>query len=533
MFIIFTFKYRDRVNFIKIIFVLILSILAARLTVLQIYPSEEVLNNYVSNQRENICDLKYKIYDANGKDMLDYKEKYVLVIDKKPFSLNNYEENLQELLALNFIMEDEVEDFNYLDIMKSTGKQYFYISKDSYEKIKKIINIKGIYVYTYEEAEKREAWSVENILSDMPEESTIVENSIYDNINNWTKENIKPHLDFFLDSKSVYVETNEDDDTTNKNLKLTIDSDIQEKIKTILKDDKYSNLENIGVTIMESDTGKIRAMVQKDETEANINLGIEGSGFEPGSIFKLITLSAALEEGEVTMNDLFNCTGRICKSGAHGNLTLESALIISCNDCFAKVGEKLGYNNILKYAKDSGLFSKVLDISGEGTNETIGSEPDIEAGIDNISIGQCLTVSPIQMLGATNAIVNNGIYIKPYIIDSIVDDDVNEEEAITTESHRVYSETTSKLVKRSMIEVVNKGTGINAKLPGVTIGGKTGSATGGNGDTHGWFTGFFELKGKTYTMTVFVPNLKNDDENLGGGNTAAPIFKDIVKLLYS
>lgn len=519
-------------KFIKIIFISILCILIVRLTVLQLYPTEEVQSNYVSNQRENICDLKYRIYDASGKDMLNYKDKYVLVIDKKPFSLNNYEENLQELLALNFIMKDEVDGFSYLDIMKSNGKQYFYISEEAYNKINKLENIKGIYTYKYEEAEKKEAWSIENIMSNMPEESNIVANSMYDDIYRWTKDNLNPYMDFVLDSKSVYATNNKSTEEGNKNIKLTIDSYIQDKIKDVLKEDKYSEIENIGVTMIESNTGKIRAMVQKDETEPNINLGIEGSGFEPGSVFKIITLSAALEEGDVTMSDILNCSGRICKSGAHGNLTLENAFVLSCNECFAKVGEKVGYDNVLKYAKDSGLFSKVLNISGEGNNETFGTEPEKDAGMDNISIGQCLNVSPLQMLGATNAIVNDGYYVKPYIIDSIVDNEGNTIQDITTESHRVYSETTSRLTKRAMLEVVSRGTGVNAKVMGVTMGGKTGSATSGTGDTHGWFTGFFELNGKTYTMIIFVPNLKNDGENLGGGNTAAPIFKDIVKSLY-
>jgi cell division protein FtsI/penicillin-binding protein 2 len=137
------------------------------------------------------------------------------------------------------------------------------------------------------------------------------------------------------------------------------------------------------------------------------------------------------------------------------------------------------------------------------------------------------------MLAATNSIVNDGVYVKPYIVESILDVDDNLVKNFDTEKKKVFSKTTSKIIKNSMLEVVNKGTGMNAQVKGVEIGGKTGSATSGTGDTvHGWFVGCFTINNKKYSMSVFVPNIPKEGENgeeLGGGNTAAPIFREIVK----
>ena len=100
---------------------------------------------------------------------------------------------------------------------------------------------------------------------------------------------------------------------------------------------------------------------------------------------------------------------------------------------------------------------------------------------------------------------------------------------------KVSLDVLSKLVKNAMIQVVNKGTGINAKLDGVEIGGKTGSATSGTQKTtHGWFAGYFEYNGQKYTLVVVAPNIGEthpDGRELGGGNTGAPIFRDIVNSL--
>ena len=120
----------------------------------------------------------------------------------------------------------------------------------------------------------------------------------------------------------------------------------------------------------------------------------------------------------------------------------------------------------------------------------------------------------------------------PYIT---VDNDGNVISTEESESRRVFSTTTSEIVQKSMSDVIWLGTGYEAKVEGINEGGKTGTSTGeGGGTNHGWFAGYFEYNGQKYTLVVVAPNIGEthpDGRELGGGNTGAPIFRDIVNSL--
>lgn len=535
MFYIFTEKFERNKRLIQVLATLmtVIMILTSRLYILQIYPSERVQSSYQNHQEENISNINYMILDTNGKDLMNYDKKYVLVIDSKPFSLNNYEETLEDLMALNFIMKSENPEFNYTDVMKQSGKIYYSISEETYNKINSLKNIKGIYTYITDEVDTKKAWSISSMLSkilDEEHEAGSLEGELY----NYLKNNEKPKSEFYLDNKAVYAKQSVSINDDNRNIKLTIDRDIEDKVREILDKEEYSYLSNVGITIMESDTGKIRAMVQKDESAANINLGIQQIGYEPGSIYKVITLGAALEMGLINIDNTFVCTGKICKQ-PHGKLSVEQAFEKSCNDIFAQIGSMVGYEKLMEYSQEQGLYSKVLNLESGSRIEAQGVKPSEEAGINNISIGQCMNVTPVQMLGAINTVANNGVYQKPYIVEGILDKNDKVVKEFKNDKKRIYSETTAKLIKNSMRQVIIKGTGIKAYIGDLDIGGKTGSATGSEGQTHGWFAGYFSIGEKNYTMVVFTPEIQaikdTNSQDLGGGDTAAPIFKDIVKKL--
>lgn len=512
--------------------------LTIRLYILMMYPTTSVQGELENHQVEYTSDSNYKLFDANGKSLINYKSKYVMVLDTKPFKLNNYEETLEDLLALNFIMKSEDEDFNFTDIMNQSGKLYYTITEETYEKLNKLNDIKGIYTYVYDELDLKERWNVENMIASI-DKNNVEEGSFESSILDIISENKRPTIGFHLDEKSIYRSNETNYGENNKNIRLTIDEDWSDKIRNVLNSDDYSNLDNVGVVLLEANTGKIKSMVQKDESEANINLGIGQLGLEPGSIFKVITEAIALNEGLVNISDSFSCNGNICsnsgKSYSHGTLTLGDALEVSCNDIFAKVGQLIGYKNMLKYTTNLGLYNKVLGLAGENREEAIGVMAKQSDGISNFAIGQCITVTPLQIAGAINAVVNDGVYIKPSLIEAIVDEDNNVIESAQNEENRIFSSTTSKLVKNNMYDVIWQGTGSAAKIEGITQGGKTGTATGeGGATTHGWFAGYFELNGKIYTLVISVPNIKGVDQNgneLGGGNTAAPIYREIIKSL--
>lgn len=526
---------------IKIIFavvLLIFFILIVRLYYIQIYPTELVGGELTNYQTETLSQMRYSVVDTNGNSLLKYKNKYVLVIDIKPFKLNNYEETLEDLLALNFIMKSEEDDFNYTDIMKATGKLYYDITEESYNKINKLSNLKGIYTYIYTEKDLSEGSKIENLIADI-ENNDIIQGSFQEKIYEIIKDNQYEESNFYLDDKSIYSIVKNTDTSDNKNIQLTIDTLWCNKIKEVLNYEEYSFLENIGVVLLESDTGKIKAMVQKNDLDSNINLAIGTLGYEPGSIFKVLTEAIALDLGLTSSDDVYMCNGAICsKNGepyGHGQLTVDEALQVSCNDIFAQLGAEIKYDNMIGYTKKLGLYEKVLGVSGENKEEATGVMPTERDGISNFSIGQCVMVTPLQIAGAINAVVNDGIYVKPYIIENIIDNNGNIIESEKTEEKRVFSDTTSEIVRQSMYDEIWKGTGYEAKVENIMEGGKTGTSTGEGGATnHGWFAGFFEYNNKRYTLVVIAPNIGDthpDGRELGGGNTGAPVFRDIINAL--
>lgn len=459
--------------------------------------------------------------------MLKYNKKYKLVIDSKPFSLNNYEESIQELMAFNYIMKSEDNNFNFSEIIKTGGKSYYNISEDTYNKINTLKTLKGIYTYVYDEKDSKNAWEIGSIIGNISDDN-IIKGTLQEELNNELRDNKIPKMDFMLDERAIYSNASLASIENNKGIKLTINSDIQAEIRKIFEKEEYAKFNNIGVTLIESKTGKIKAMVQKDESQPNINLGMEGLGYEPGSVFKVVTLASAIEEGKVNVNQKYFCNGSLCKGREHGYLNAQEALTKSCNTIFAQLGNTIGKSKLLRYSGEVGLFNRVLNMQQNGATEAIGAQPTIlEDGMNNISIGQSFNVTPLQMVGAINSVVNNGVYVKPYIIDELVDINDNVLKKYETESKREFSEVTSKLVKNAMREVVRTGTGIKANVYGVDIGGKTGTAEYRAGSDHGWFIGFFSVNNIEYTMCVMIPS----QEEVAGGDSAAPIFRDIVKML--
>ena len=523
-----------RVVGITTTYILILIILIVKLVFLQVSPSEHVsteMNNY---QKENLSQIKYRVFDTKGRDILDYNKKYIVILDTKPFMLNNYEETLEDLMALNFILKSEIKDFNYSDVMKSDGKIYYTVNEETFEKVNKLTNVKGIYTYIYDEVDTKEAWSTSSLLSKINEDN-IVSGSLESELYEYIRNNEYPIAKFYLDDKAIYGDGILSLGNNNRNIKLTIDLEWEKLIKDILKKEDYSFLKNVGVIVSEAETGKIRAMVQKDETEANVNLGIEQLGYEPGSIFKVITETVALDLGLIRPTDVFSCTGEICmKNGkpyGHGDLSVEDALKISCNDVFAKVGAKIGYDNMMNYLESLGMFKEVLNINGDNRKEASGVKPTEENSMNNISIGQTIITTPIQMSALYNTIANEGIYIKPTIVEGILDNDDNVIKNFENNSKRVFSETASKIAMESLSKVIWEGSGFEAKVENAEIGGKTGTSTGNGGTNHGWFAGYFVKDNKTYTIVVIAPNIGEkhpDGRELGGGNTGAPIFSDVV-----
>ncbi len=213
--------------------------------------------------------------------------------------------------------------------------------------------------------------------------------------------------------------------------------------------------------------------------------------YEPGSTFKALVLAAALEEGVVHESDHFFCNGRVqvadwtircSKREGHGDQDLSKAVQNSCNPAFVAIGQRLGAEKFYDYLEAYGFFEKTgLDSTVEGRSQ-IWSRSDFtsEQGIASLataSFGQTLKVTPIQMITAACSVVNGGHLMTPYLVQSVTDKDGN---VISTtqpnEVRQVVSEQTSATVCKILREVVDTGTGKNAKMAGYSIGGKTGTS---------------------------------------------------------
>ena len=215
--------------------------------------------------------------------------------------------------------------------------------------------------------------------------------------------------------------------------------------------------------------------------------------YEPGSTFKLITASAALEEG-ITQTDRageFNCGGGITIAGVrikcwryyrpHGAESLREALMNSCNPVFISLGQQIGVKKYYSYLNNFGFLHKTgIDLQGEGGSIFLQEEKVGPVELATISFGQRFEVTPIQMVTAVSAIANGGKYVTPRVVKGIVNSVSGELKEIEPKfQNNVISYETSQNVLSMMQSVVAEGTGKNAQVKGYSIGGKTGTSEDG------------------------------------------------------
>lgn len=213
--------------------------------------------------------------------------------------------------------------------------------------------------------------------------------------------------------------------------------------------------------------------------------------YEPGSTFKTIVASAALEEGTSTLNSSFTCHGSIMVQGAekamqchvfpqsHGTLDFTGAVVNSCNPSFVQIGAALGGDLFYKYFQAFGLTEKTgIDLPGEGISQYYtASQLQNPVSLASCSFGQSLTITPIQLITAVSAVVNGGYLYTPYVVQSVLDSNGNVVETTQpTVKRQVISEETSAKMREIMHQVVLQKPGSNAYVEGYDIGGKSGTA---------------------------------------------------------
>ncbi len=272
--------------------------------------------------------------------------------------------------------------------------------------------------------------------------------------------------------------------------------------------------------------------------------------YEPGSVFKLITASAALEEGitDTDNSGEFACTGSITVAGArikcwryykpHGSESLREGLMNSCNPVFIGLGQKLGVQTYYSYLRKFGLLEKTgINLSGEAKSIFIDEQKCGPVELATISFGQRFEITPIQLITAISSIANGGTLVTPRVVKATINSKTGEETELPVDTKRnTISKETSEKVLSMMESVVFEGTGKNSRVLGYRIGGKTGTSEDGvnTGKYVASFCGIAPVDNPQVVMLITLYNPTGEGGH-GGGGTAAPvagkIFSEILPYL--
>ena len=263
--------------------------------------------------------------------------------------------------------------------------------------------------------------------------------------------------------------------------------------------------------------------------------------YEPGSTFKILTLSAALEEGLIDKTTSVNCSGSVNISGhtihcsnkaGHGLQTLEQTVGNSCNPAFISYGLKLGTEKFYQYMRSFGIMSATgVDLGGEATGVFAADANFTQLDLACYAFGQNFTVTPLALIAAQAACVNGGYLYTPHFAQQITDSDGNVIwQHDDTPVRQVISEETSATVRECLEYVVASGTGKNGQVAGYRIGGKTGTADKGqSGDVVVSFLCFAPADDPQIMMliTMDTPS-RSTGTYVSGGNMVAPYSSAIM-----
>lgn len=592
------FNINDRLGRVLIIFLIILIILIGRLGWLQIVRGAE-LTEEMHRQltaSKTISPKRGTIYDSTGKALAISAQVDTVSIDPTKIVIedDNGEINeaktktLKETVAKEFSEIFELDYNETLEKVSRTDTTNVTIAKkvenDKIEKLETWMKENEVYsginidedtkrYYPYNNlasnligfcgTDNQGLWGLElkwnDILTGTPGKVTSAQDAMQDLI---------PYDD------ETYIAPQNGNDIT-----LTIDANIQQIAEKYLKQACEENncKEGGNVIIMDPDTGDILAMatypdynlndpytldfVSEDEwkemsgdeqyqlQQETWNNRAITSTYEPGSVFKIVTAAAGIEEGmadEDTPN-VYHCEGHETIDGVtincsdtsgHGDLSLRDALKYSCNPAFMQLGRKLGASTLYKYFDAFGLFdyTDFADIGDSGSSGEAGSifwdEEDVGSiELATMSFGQRFKITPLQMITAVAAVANDGVLMTPRIAKEIKNTDTGAITTIEPEKIRqVISKETASQLLDMLQTVVDSGTGSYAQVKGYSIAGKTGTSEADYSDSSSVKVSSFvaitpaESPELVILLTLYGP----EGESTGGGTIAAPVVGQIL-----
>ena len=345
------------------------------------------------------------------------------------------------------------------------------------------------------------------------------------------------------------------DATNGVNLNLTVDYAIQSFVENTMRECLENNkAKNVKCIVMNPSTGAVLAMAQLPDYDPNDPTDEEKKEYsrngcildtyEPGSTFKMFTLSAALEEKTVSESSTFYCPGyhivdgekiKCWRTVPHGSQTLQQAICNSCNPAFMQMGLGLGQKTLYSYLENFGFSSTTgIDFSADQSGILLAPKYVKNTDLARISFGQSIAVTPLQLITAACAVINGGTLYQPYFVASMTDDNGNvlvKNEPVKV--RQVISSDTSAKMRTLLEGVVSMGGGKNAQVEGYRIGGKTGTAQKYKdgkivqGVHIGSFFGFAPADNPKFAVLVTVDEAEIYNDY--GSNTAAPYAGKIIE----
>ena len=372
------------------------------------------------------------------------------------------------------------------------------------------------------------------------------------------------------DVRGIEVENSAEtriDPVMGESLHLSLDHNIQSYVTQVAeKVMKQKQAKSVSVILMDPQNGEIYAMVNVPEfnlnepftlipsitADAGVNTqdllnqmwrnGCINDTYEPGSTFKIITATSALEKNVVTLNDTFSCPGfrivadrkiRCHKTGGHGTETFTEGFMNSCNPVFMDVGARVGIEGLYEYFEKLGLFEKTgVDLPGEAASIMHKIENVGAVELATISFGQSFQITPLQLLRSVSAGINGGNLVTPHLGMYTTDAEGNEQTVFNypVKSGAISSET-SETMKELLGLVVSEGTGKNGQVAGYSVGGKTATSQKlprGSGKYIASFIGFAPVDDPKIIGIILI------DEPVGtyyGGTIAAPVMSEIYQMV--
>ena len=353
------------------------------------------------------------------------------------------------------------------------------------------------------------------------------------------------------------------DPVAGKDLVISLDYNIQQYAEQAARQVmEKKQADSVSILIMNPKNGELYAMTNMPEFDLNepFTLLPEYAGiaekqdalnqmwrngcindtYEPGSTFKIITASAGLEEGVVTLNDTFSCPGyrivedrriRCHKVGGHGAETFLQAAQNSCNPVFIDVGLRLGVDRYFSYFRQFGLSEKTgIDLPGEAATIMHKKENVGQVELATISFGQSFQITPVQLIATVSSLINGGTRVTPHFGLQARDASGALTQIFSCpDGERIVSEQTSATLRNVLEQVVDGGSGKNAYIEGYRIGGKTATSETLPRSANRYISSFIGFAPADDPQVIVLCVINNPQGLYYGGLIAAPVVKGIFE----